>query len=88
VAGETISKEKLTSEEIKSTWLENRIDSKPIQRNACYLIEDEAADRYTKKRIKKAPEKSTVEETYELWIKKFNQDIATIRKLTIAIEGI
>jgi hypothetical protein len=37
VAGETISKEKLTSEEIKNTWLENRIDSKSIQRNACYF---------------------------------------------------
>jgi hypothetical protein len=37
VAGETISKEKLTSEEIKKVLLsKNRIDSKPIQRNACY----------------------------------------------------
>ena len=55
------------------------------------LIEDEAdADRYTKKsKDKKAPKKSTVEETYELWIAKNSvQDIATIRKLTTAtIEG-
>jgi hypothetical protein len=37
VAGETISKEKLTSEEIKVLGSKNRIDSKPIQRNACYF---------------------------------------------------
>jgi hypothetical protein len=71
---ETISKEKLTSEEIKNTCLENRIDSNQFKETHVTLIEDEAdADRYTKKSIKKSTEKSTVEETHELWIaKKFN----------------
>jgi hypothetical protein len=75
VAGETISKEKLTSEEIKILVSKNRIDSKPFKETHVTLIEDEAdADRYTKKsKDKKAPKKSTVEETHELWIaKKFN----------------
>jgi hypothetical protein len=55
VAGETISKEKLTSEEIKILVSKNRIDSKPFKETHVTLIEDEAdADRYTKKaRIKK-----------------------------------
>jgi uncharacterized protein YpbB len=88
VAGETISKEKLTSEEIK-----NYISRKTVaiqnqfKETHVTLIEDEAdANRYTaKSKIKKAPKKSTVEETYELWIAKNSiQEIATIRKLTTA----
>jgi hypothetical protein len=73
VAGETISKEKLTSEEIKILVSKNRIDSKPIQRNACYVNEDEAdADRYKKSKDKKH-RKVHSRETHELWIaKKFN----------------
>ena len=92
VAGETISKEKLTSEEIKK-YLARKTESIQNQFKETHvtLIEDEAdADRYTKKsKDKKAPKKSTVEETYELWIAKNSiQDIATIRKLTTAtIEG-
>ena len=90
VAGETISKEKLTSEEIKK-YLARKTESIQNQFKETHvtLIEDEA-DRYTKKsKDKKAPKKSTVEETYELWIAKNSiQDIATIRKLTTAtIEG-
>jgi uncharacterized protein YpbB len=92
VAGETISKEKLTSEEIKK-YLARKTESIQNQFKETHvtLIEDEAdADRYTKKsKDKKAPKKSTVEETYDLWIAKNSvQDIATIRKLTTAtIEG-
>lgn len=92
VAGETISKEKLTSDEIKK-YLSRKTESIQNQFKETHvtLIEDEAdADRYTKKtKDKKAPKKSTVEETYELWVAKNSiQDIATIRKLTTAtIEG-
>jgi uncharacterized protein YpbB len=92
VAGETISKEKLTSEEIKK-YLSRKTESIQSQFKETHvtLIEDEAdAERYTKKtKDKKAPKKSTVEETYELWVAKNSiQDIATIRKLTTAtIEG-
>ncbi|MBX9888512.1 MAG: helix-turn-helix domain-containing protein [Flavobacteriaceae bacterium] len=92
VAGETISKEKLTSEEIKK-YVARKTESIQNQFKETHvtLIEDEAdVDRYTKKsKDKKAPKKSTVEETYELWIAKNSvQDIATIRKLTTAtIEG-
>jgi hypothetical protein len=46
------------------------------------LIEDEAdLQRYTSKKVsKKVPKKSTVQETYELWVEKNSiADIATIR---------
>jgi uncharacterized protein YpbB len=49
------------------------------------LIEDEAdLQRYTSKKVsKKVPKKSTVQETYELWVEKNSiADIATIRVLT------
>jgi hypothetical protein len=37
VAGEPISKEKLTSEEIKIHQQKNRSDSKPIQERKCHF---------------------------------------------------
>ena len=49
------------------------------------MIDDEQdLERYTSKKSKtKAPKKSTVQETYELWVeKKSIDDIATIRVLT------
>jgi uncharacterized protein YpbB len=48
------------------------------------LIEDEAdLQRYTKKSEQESTKKSTVQETYELWVEKNSiADIATIRVLT------
>jgi hypothetical protein len=68
VAGETISKEKLTSEEIKKIVSKNESIQNQFKETHVTLIEDEAdADRYTKKSKDKALKKSTVE-THELWI--------------------
>ena len=86
VKGETISKEKLTSAEIKqykTTKLERVIED--FKKANITLIEDEKdAERYApKKTAKAAPKKSTVQETHELWLeKKTIQEIATIRKFT------
>jgi uncharacterized protein (DUF2132 family) len=86
VKGETISKEKLTSEEIKkykTIKVERVIED--FKKANITLIEDEKdAERYApKKTTKKEPKKSTVQETYELWLeKKTVQEIATIRKFT------
>jgi hypothetical protein len=86
VKGETISKEKLTSAEIKqykTTKLERVIED--FKKANITLIEDEKdAERYApKKTAKAAPKKSTVQETHELWLeKKTVQEIATIRKFT------
>lgn len=86
VKGEAISKEKLTSEEIKkykTTKVERVIED--FKKANITLIEDEKdAERYApKKTTKKEPKKSTVQETYELWLdKKTVQEIATIRKFT------
>jgi uncharacterized protein YpbB len=86
VAGETISKEKLTSAEIKQ-YITKKTDAirEEFKNVNVTLIDDEKdVERYTsKKATKKAPKKSTVQETYELWIEKNSiQDIATIRVLT------
>jgi hypothetical protein len=86
VKGETISKEKLTSAEIKqyrTAKLERVIED--FKKVNITLIEDEKdAERYApKKTAKAAPKKSTVQETHELWLeKKTVQEIATIRKFT------
>jgi hypothetical protein len=86
VAGETISKEKLSSLEIKnykqlkSDYIQNEFKKLNVT-----LIEDEKdAQRYTaKKGLTKEPKKTTVQETHELWLAKNSiQDIAEIRKLT------
>jgi hypothetical protein len=86
VAGETISKEKLTSPEIKNyrskkiTIIQDNYKSK----NSDLIDDDEPIRRYSAKTTKeKTVKKSTIEETYELWLEKNSiQDIATIRKLT------
>ena len=86
VAGETISKEKLTSTEIKN-YISRKITVIQEQFkkvNITLIDDDKDLDRYTSKKSKtKAPKKSTVQETYELWVeKKSIDDIATIRVLT------
>jgi uncharacterized protein YpbB/GTPase SAR1 family protein len=87
VAGEAISKEKLTSDEIKK-YLTRKTEAIQNQFKKVHvtLIEDEKdLERYTakKKPDSKAPKKSTVDITYELWLDKNSiQDIAIIRKLT------
>jgi len=86
VAGETISKEKLTSEVIKkyishkSEAIQNQFREVNVT-----LIEDEVdLERYTKKnKVAKELKKSTIQETYELWLEKNTiKEIAAIRKLT------
>ena len=86
VSGATISKEKLTSPAIKQYKI-NMTEAilEEFKKVNITLIEDEKdIERYTAKKAKtKEPKKSTVQETYELWIQKNSiQDIATIRVLT------
>ncbi|MBG6186824.1 helix-turn-helix domain-containing protein [Flavobacterium sp. CAN_S2] len=86
VAGETISKEKLTSSDIKN-YISRKTEAiqNQFKELNITLIEDERdVERYTAKKSKTAaPKKSTVQETYELWVeKKSIEDIATIRVLT------
>lgn len=86
VAGETISKEKLTSSEIKKyiSRKTEAIQNQFKELNITLIEDDRDVERYTAKRSKTAvPKKSTVQETYELWVeKKSIEDIATIRVLT------
>jgi uncharacterized protein YpbB len=87
VSGETISKEKLTSVEIKQykTRKTVAIQKQFKELNITLIVDEAAIERYTSKKKSdvKAPKKSTVEETHELWLAKNSiQDIATIRKLT------
>jgi len=84
VNGEPISREKLTSDEIKryKTIMIERVfeDFKKVN---ITLIDDEVdAERYaSNKTDKKEPKKSTVEKTYELWLEKHSiQEIAILRK--------
>jgi hypothetical protein len=87
--GETISKEKLISDEIRYYRI-NKLQKIQEEYKALnvHLIEDEEdIDRYShkvkKKTDKKEPKKSTVQETFELWQQKLSvEDIATTRKLT------
>ena len=84
VSGEAISKEKLTSLEIKQ-YKTVKIERvyEDFKKANITLIDDEIdADRYgSKKSDKKEPKKSTVDLTYELWLeKKTIQEIAIIRK--------
>lgn len=87
IQGETISKEKLSSEEIKYYKIRKIETIRAEYKNVnITLIEDENdVERYTsKKATKKEPKKSTVQETYELWLEKNSiKEIASIRKLTI-----
>ena len=86
VAGETISKEKLTSNVIKQ-YISHKTEAiqNQFKELNITLIEDQAdAERYTKKKkTPKEPKKSTIQETYELWIEKHTiKEIAAIRKFT------
>ena len=86
VAGETISKDKLTSDVIKK-YISHKTEAiqNQFKEVNVTLIEDEAdVNRYTKKKKEtKEPKKSTIQETYELWLEKNTiQEIAAIRKFT------
>ena len=86
VSGETISKEKLTSDEIKRYKIKKTESiQQEFKKVNIALIEDEKdLERYSKKKPTKAtPKKSTIQETYELWVEKNSiEDIARIRVLT------
>ena len=86
-AGAEISKENLTSNEIKS-YRNNKISeiqTKFKELNITIVEDDVDVNRYTKKKTSKtaAPKKSTTQETYELWLQSNSiNEIAAIRKLT------
>ena len=86
VAGETISKEKLTSSEIKKyiSRKTEAIQNQFKELNITLIDDEKDVERYTSKKSKTAaPKKSTVQQTYELWVEmKSIADIATIRVLT------
>ncbi|MDD5149915.1 MAG: AAA family ATPase, partial [Flavobacterium sp.] len=86
VKGETISKEKLSSDEIKYYKINKlKVIQEEFKNVNVTLIEDEAdLERYSKtKKATKEPKKSTVKETYELWLEKNSiKEIAAIRKFT------
>ena len=86
VAGETISKEKLTSDEIKKyiSRKTTAIQEQFKKVNVTLIEDDKDLERYTSKKSKtKVPKKSTVQETYDLWVeKKSISEIAKIRVLT------
>lgn len=85
VKGETISKEKLSSDEIKYYRI-NKMETvtQEFKKVKITLIDDkEDIDRYAKKEKKKEPKKSTLQETFELWQQQLSvAEIAAIRKLT------
>ena len=84
VIGETISKEKLDSEEIRLYRINKLEIIKQQFKNATIsLIENEEdINRYEKKKKLKEPKKSTVQETHELWIQQHSiKEIALIRKV-------
>jgi uncharacterized protein YpbB len=87
VSGATISKENLTSEEIKFYRVNKiaAIQAKFKELNITLVEDDFDVDRYANKKTSKSkePKKSTVQETYELWQQKNSiKEIAEIRKLT------
>ena len=92
VAGETISKEKLSSEAIKF-YKTRKLETirQEFNKVNITLIENEAdIDRYSKKKKEpKEPKKATIQETFELWnLKNDIDEIAKIRKLSpTTIEG-
>ncbi|GGF26654.1 helix-turn-helix domain-containing protein [Flavobacterium limi] len=90
VSGQTICKEKLTSSAIKNYKSDKiaKIREEFKMSNTDIFKLDEPAARYTAKKLDKnepkAIKKTTVEETYDLWIEKNSvQDIARLRKLTV-----
>ena len=95
VKGKTISKEKLSSEEIKCYKIRKLETIREEFKNLnVTLIDPETSgevdlERYAKKKkTDKTPKKSTIQETYELWLEKNSiKEIATIRKLTTQTIG-
>ena len=89
--GETISKEKLASDEIKYYKIRKLETIREEFKNVnVTLIEEEVdLERYIKKKkTDKEPKKSTVQETYELWqLRNSIKEIAAIRKLTTQTIG-
>lgn len=81
-----ICKENLDSPEVKMYKFKKLefIKEEFKKSNATLVEEDYETERYLpKKKEKKEPKKSTVEETYELWLEKNTiKEIAEIRKLT------
>jgi uncharacterized protein YpbB len=86
VKGEIISKEKLTSDDIKFYRIRKieSISQEFKSVNVTLIDDEEDINRYTKKKKEtKEPKKSTVIETLELWQQKNTiKEIAAIRKLT------
>ncbi|WP_395632199.1 helix-turn-helix domain-containing protein [Flavobacterium sp.] len=82
--GETISKENLSSEAIKTYRFTKAETVRQAYKNThLSLIDEEEPSRYTKKKKQKEPKKSTVQETYELWLQQYTiKEIAAARKLT------
>ncbi|PAM92795.1 helicase [Flavobacterium sp. IR1] len=90
VAGESISKEKLTSSAIKNYKTDKiaRIREELNMSNTDIFKAEEPVQRYTSRKSAKTEikteKKTTVEETYDLWIeKKSIEEIARLRKLTV-----
>jgi hypothetical protein len=86
-SNKTISKENLTSHEMKYYKIDKvEVIRQEFKKLNVTLIDDNVdLERYNKKKKKEkaAPKKSTVQETYELWLeKKSIKEIATIRMLT------
>ncbi|WP_162126840.1 helix-turn-helix domain-containing protein [Flavobacterium phycosphaerae] len=86
--GETLSKEKLTSDEIKQYKIKKitLIQSEFKKANHSLIEEEADVDRYAnKKKSSKEVKKSTLEKTLELWLQSNStEDIALIRKVTAA----
>jgi hypothetical protein len=90
VSGETICKEKLSSSAIKNFKI-NKLDKirEDYKMTSTYIFKaDEPVVRYTSAKIDKinpkTNKKTTVEETYDLWIQKHSvKDIARLRTLTV-----
>lgn len=87
VSGLSISKENLTSEEIKYYKINKiaAIQARFKEINITLVEDDLGVERYANKKISKSkePKKSTTQETYDLWQQKNSiKEIAEIRKFT------
>ncbi len=82
--GESISKDKLTSDEIKLYKIRKlETIQKVFKEKNSSLIEEKEIDRYSKKQQPKVAKKATVIETLELWQQQNSvKEIATLRKLS------
>jgi hypothetical protein len=85
VSGHEISKENLVTPDIRN-YKQRKLDvvRQLFQEQYVELIEDNVSEnRYAKKKTKKEPKKSTVEETFELWQQNMTiKEIAKARTLT------